>query len=330
MKIKIVSIYFILVIMLIVSALASVSFGSAELSASQIFGGLLSIKGFEFEKTIIWSVRFPRLFASIISGVGLSLSGVLLQSVMGNDLASPNTIGVSSGAGLASIICLSLFPSLSFLLPIGAFLGAFLTAILILMLSKAAGGGKATVILAGIACTSLFGAGISFISLLDTDVLAEYNSFSVGGFSGVTLKALILPTILIFVSLLISLFTSGRIAALSLGDAMAAGLGINPILMRTLCLALAAMSAAAVISFAGLLGFVGLVVPHITRKIVGPEIKAQLSASPLIGAILVTLSDLFGRTAFAPSEISVGIVMAFIGAPFFFFLLLKRRNEPNA
>ena len=319
-------IYVVIATALILSALLSVFVGSAKLSIHSMVCGILGREGYSFERTIMLSVRLPRLLASIISGIGLSLSGVLLQGVMGNDLASPNTIGVSSGAGLMAVICLSAFPNLSHLLPIGAFFGAFLTSLLILALSRAAGGGKATVVLAGIALTSLFGAGISFLSIIDTDVLASYSAFSVGGFSGVAAERLILPAALIAICLVFAIGFSGRIAVLSLGDGMAAGLGIRPAALRTFCLMIASMSAAAVISFAGLLGFVGLVVPHMTRRIVGAEMKAQLTAAPMLGAILVTLSDLAGRVLFAPSEISVGIVMAFIGAPFFFILLLKRRN----
>lgn len=284
-------------------------------------------EGFEYERVIMLSVRLPRTLAALLSGIGLSLSGVILQCVMGNQLASPNTIGVSSGAGLMTVICLSAFPSLSYLLPVGAFLGAFLTSLLILAISKAAGGGKSTVILAGIALTSLFGAGISFLTVLDPDVLASYSAFSVGGFSGVTLDRLILPAVLIFSCLAVSIGLSGRLSALSLGDGIASGLGIRPGALRALCLMIASLGASAVISFAGLLGFVGLVVPHITRKLVGHDMRSQLIAAPILGAALVTLSDLAGRTLLAPSEISVGIIMAFIGAPFFFILLLKRRKE---
>jgi iron complex transport system permease protein len=110
-----------------------------------------------------------------------------------------------------------------------------------------------------------------------------------------------------------------------LGDSIASGLGVSPIRMRAFSLVIASLSVASVISFSGLLGFVGLVVPHITRKLVGAELKKQLTAAPIVGATLVILSDLFGRIILAPSEISVGIIMAFIGAPFFFILLLRRR-----
>lgn len=327
---KLFAIYSALITVLIFSALLSLSVGTARLSLHQMFLGIIGKEGFGYERTIMLAIRLPRLIASILAGVGLSLAGVILQSVMGNELASPNTVGVSSGAGLAAVTCLSFFPSLSHLLPIGAFFGALAASLLIMLLSRAIGGGRATVILAGIALTSLFGAGISFFSAIDTDVLASYSAFSVGGFGGVELRALLLPAILIFLCLILAVSYSGKISALSLGDPIASGLGISPSKMRTLSLIIASLSVASVISFSGLLGFVGLVVPHITRKIVGAELKHLLAAAPIVGAALVTLSDLLGRIIFAPSEISVGIIMAFIGAPFLFILLIRRRSDKNA
>ncbi len=329
-KKKIFFTYLIIIAALLAAALLSLSFGSAKLRYEEMIKGLLCGKGYEYEAVIMLKIRLPRLLASIISGIGLSLSGVLLQSVMANDLASPNTIGVSSGAGLMTVICLSLFPALSIFLPIAAFIGAFGASVLIMLISRAAGGGRSTVILAGIALTSLFSAGISFVLALDTDAIASYNSFSVGGFDSVTIKNLILPFIIIFSCLVLSIFVSGRITALGLGDDIAAGLGIHPIRLRAFCLMLAALSAASVVSFAGLLGFVGLIVPHITRKLVGHELLPQLFCAPPLGALIVTVSDLAGRTLFAPAEISVGIIMAFVGAPFFFVLLLKRRGDHYA
>lgn len=322
--------YFILSAAVVLSAALSLFFGVAELSPKEMFFGLMGKEGYATESIILRSVRLPRLFASVLSGIGLSLSGVILQSVMGNELASPNTVGVSSGAGLFAVICLFFFPSAVAFLPIFAFLGAFLACLIILAISKAAGGGRSTVILSGIALTSFFGAVISLLTILDTDILASYSAFSVGGFSGVETEELILPAILIFFCLTASICLSGRIEALSLGDGMATSLGIKPSALRASALMLASMSAAAVISFAGLLGFVGLVVPHITRRIVGHSFKKQLTAAPILGATVVTLSDLFGRVVFAPSELSCGIITAFVGAPFFFILLLRGGRRYDA
>lgn len=321
------SIYVTLIFILLAVSLISLFFGSAKLTVSDIIGAVLGRDGYSFERIILLSLRLPRLAASILAGAGLSIAGVILQSVMGNDLASPNTIGVSSGAGFASVICLSFFPVAVHLLPFAAFIGAFAAALIVAGISRAAGGGKTSVILSGIALTSVFSACISTISAFDTDVLVSYSAFSVGGFQGVSLERLIVPTVLIVSCFVVSICLSGRISALSLGDEAAAGLGIAPRMLRTLCLLIVGMSSAAVVSFAGLLGFVGLIVPHMASKLVGADFRRQIIAAPLIGGIIVTLSDLAGRVLFAPSEISAGIIMAFVGAPFFFFLILRRGNR---
>ena len=315
---------------LIISASASLTVGPAGLSVGQLIGAMRDPDGNRAVYTILCSIRFPRMLAALIGGAGLSLSGVILQSVTGNPLAGPNTIGVNAGAGLAAVICLYFFPHASGSLPVAAFFGAFITLWLILSVARASGNGKATVIMAGIACTSLFQAIISFITVLDTDVLSVYSSFSLGSFSGVSSEQLAVPGILVFICFFAALSLSGRITALSLGDTVASSLGIRVGLCRTVCLMLASLSAASVISYAGLLGFVGLVVPHMARRLAGNAVHRQITVSALLGAILLLCADLIGRTLFSPSEISVGILMAMIGAPFFFILLLKRRHMPDA
>lgn len=315
---------------LFAAAAASLAVGPSGLSVGQLAAALRDPDGNRAVYTIFYSIRFPRMLAALIGGVGLSLSGVILQSVTGNLLAGPNTIGVNAGAGLAAVICLYFFPHASGTLPVAAFFGAFITLWLILSVARASGGGRTTVIMAGIACSSLFQAIISFITVLDTDVLSVYSSFSLGSFSGVSAQQLAVPGVLVFVCFLIALLLSGRITALSLGDTAASSLGIRVGLLRTVCLMLASLSAASVISYAGLLGFVGLVVPHMARRLAGSAVHRQITVSALLGAVLLLCADLLGRTLFAPSEISVGILMAMVGAPFFFILLMKRRQMPDA
>lgn len=322
--------YGILTGLLVLVLVLSLFCGSASFSASELFGGLTRQDGYETVSFILYALRLPRTLAALIAGVGLSLSGTLLQNIMGNPLVSPNTIGVNAGAGLTVVVFLTFFPRAIFLLPLAAFVGAFGTSLLILAVSQKAGGGKGTVVLAGIAVTTLFQAIISFFSTLDTDVLSLYTAFSVGSLQGVTGEQLVVPGLLVLGCLVLSLVLSGRIAVLSLGDSMAASLGVSVRRMRAVCLLLASLSAASVVSYAGLLGFVGLVTPHMSRRLVGTDIRSQLCGSALLGGSLVMLSDLLGRVLFAPSEIAVGILLALVGAPFFFYLLLQRKELPNA
>ena len=297
-----------LCLLLLAVVLLSLRFGSAAMDWTSFWGGLLRREGFETQSLILYSLRLPRLLQGVLAGVGLSVSGVLLQSVTGNDLASPSIIGVNAGAGFAVILLLSFFPGAAALLPPAAFLGAFLTTLLIMAIAGRADASKATVILAGIAVQALLNAGISFLSLLDADVLVSYSYFSAGGLSNTDIRLLWLPGAIILLGFSVSLAVRvGRV--------------------RMLCLICASASAAAVVSFAGLLGFVGLIVPHLARRLTGSRTGPLLWVSALTGSILVLTADLLGRVLFAPSEVPVGIVMAFIGAPFFFYLLLRRRSE---
>ena len=319
--------FFLPLLALPLAALLSMAIGSAHIPTDRFFGGLFGNTGYETESAILLYIRLPRTLGALLAGAALSLAGVLLQHVMDNPLAGPNTVGVNAGAGFFTILMLSLWPTASLLLPIAALIGAFLTALLILALARLAGGGRSTVILAGIACSSLFSAGVSFFSVLDTDVLAAYSAFSVGGLAGVKLSMLALPAILTLLALIGALLLSRPLSALALGDGSAAALGVRVKAVRTVAVLLAAMAAGAAISFAGLLGFVGLAVPHMTRRLYGHGLLRELLLSPPIGAILLLLADILARTVLAPSDIPVGILTALLGAPFFLILLLGRRND---
>lgn len=314
-------------VLLLLTLLLSVRYGSVELSIEEFWGGLFRQEGYKTVTIILHLRRIPRALAGLLAGVGLSVSGVLLQNITNNPLCGPNIIGVNAGAGFAVILCLSLFPASLYILPFAAFVGAFATTLLITALANKAGRSKNTVVLAGIACTSVYQAGISFMSLLDTDVLVSYNSFSIGGLAEVGMDELYVPCGVIGFCLAAALMLSREISVLCLGDSLASSLGVRVKRLRVVCLLLASASAAAVVSYAGLLGFVGLVVPHIARKLVGQGIAKQLVTSSLVGGIVVTLADLAGRVIAPPTEIPVGILMALIGAPFFFILLLTRREN---
>ena len=320
-------VYLLFVPIFILTAVAGLCFGSAPLSVMEL---LSAMRGGEHAAAVIlWQLRFPRVLAGLLAGVGLSASGVLLQSVTANELASPNIIGVNSGAGLAVILLLTAFPAAGRLLPIGAFLGAFAAAMLILLAADRLGGSRVGILLVGIAVTAVLNAAISFLSLLDEGVLAQYNHFTVGSLKAVRLGDLLLPAGIILAAFAVSMVLSGKLGVLCMGDAMAAALGIRVKRLRIAALGLAAASAAAVVSFAGLLGFVGLIVPHIAKRLVGQQPVKILPVSALLGAILVILADLLGRTLFAPSELPVGILMSLIGAPYFFILLCRRKHHAD-
>ena len=304
--------------------------GSTSLSLCELWDGLLHKPHAHTATVILYYLRLPRAFAALLAGMGLSVAGVLLQSVTANPLAAPNVIGVNSGAGFCCILLLTFFPNAAAANALFSAFGAFATTLLIIGIAGRIHTSRSTVLLCGIAVTAILNAGIPFLTLLDSDVLTAYNAFSVGGLAGVKLEQLWLPAAIILASLTVSLLLAHRIRLLCLGDTLAASLGVRVRALRLVCLLCASASAAAVVSFAGLLGFVGLVVPHIARRLVGESTGRLLVASSLVGATLVMLADLVGRVLLAPTEIPVGIVMALIGAPFFFILLLKRRDTHAA
>lgn len=316
-----------LFVLLIITVIAAVLCGSVHMSYESLIGGILKKDGFETESIILYSLRLPRVTGAILAGTGLSCSGVLLQAVTGNKLASPNIIGVNAGAGFTVILLMAFFPAAVSLMPFAAFAGAFAATCFILVLSSKISFTKSSVILSGVAVTALLNAGISFISYYDTDLFSFYKSFSVGGLSAVVHENLRVPAIIIFLSIFLSLFLSSRIDTLCLGDSLAGSLGVNVKLLRLSCLALASALAGSVVSFAGLLGFVGLVIPHIAKKLAPGDTFTLIINSSLSGAILVLLSDLAGRTLLSPTEIPVGIIMSFIGAPFLFYLLTGGRKH---
>ena len=324
--------YVIMFSLLVFISLCALRFGSVCLSAKDFYSALFMRVGYETESIIIYLVRLPRLLAALLAGVGLSVSGVLLQNLTDNALASPNTIGVNAGAGLGAVLSMSAFfiSSPFFMASLNsffAFMGAFLTTLFVLFLSYKAGGSKSSVILAGVAVTAVLNAAISVITLIDSDILISYNAFSIGSFSGVKYGQLILPCIVISLCFILSACLSRQIDVLCIGDGMAALTGVNIKLLRICCILCASASAASVVSFAGLLGFVGLVVPHIARKIVGNSTKILIFVSAIVGAIITASADLLGRIILAPSEIPVGIMMALIGVPFFIFIMFKKKGE---
>ena len=183
--------------LLAAAVLLGVCFGSVSLSRL--------LAGEETARIILLQLRLPRVASGVLAGIGLSTAGVLLQTVTGNDLAGPNIIGVNSGAGLAVIVLLTFLPGAGKLLPLGAFLGAFAAALLILLTAGRMGGSRTGIVLIGIAVTTIFNAAISFLSLLDEGILAQYNHFTVGSLKGVRMEDLILPAALILAAFLRSL-----------------------------------------------------------------------------------------------------------------------------
>ena len=213
-----------------------------------------------------------------------------------------------------------------FPLPVFAFCGALITTLLIFFLAALSDSSRTTIILAGITVSSFLSAGINTIKLLNTDITVNLTSFLIGSLSGLTLSRLILPCLCIAIAFFVSLFLAQPLNMLGLGDDIARSLGLRVSLTRFLLLSLASILAGCVVSFAGLLGFIGLIIPHICRRLFGNDARFLLPCSALLGGSFVLLCDLLGRILFSPFELPAGIIMSFVGGPFFLYLLLKKKG----
>lgn len=319
---KTVTVFTVLATLFVLLSMLSILFGSTTID-------LLSMLKGDNDKAyrIIMHIRLPRTVGAILSGCALAVSGVLIQAVLNNPIASPNIIGVNSGAGLAAVLLITAFPTLIPYIPVAAFLGALTSCFIIYLFSLKSGADKITIALVGIAVSSILSAGINLVKILFPDSVFDADLFLIGGLSGVTLKKLILPAILIFFAVLISVILSRATDIITLGDETAQTLGINTKVFKFALLVIASVLAGSAVSFAGVIGFVGLLVPHIARKFVGTKHRLLIPAVSLMGSCLVLICDLFGRLIAAPYEVSVGIILAFLGGPFFIALIFSKRKN---
>ena len=299
--------------------------GSTRVGISDVLGALFG-KSDTPEAKIILLVRLPRTLAALVVGAALSVSGAVLQCVLSNRLASPSVIGVNSGAGLGVTLALAIGTVSGTFISLAAFVGALATVCTVSLASKKWGFSRGTVVLLGVAMNSLLGAISDTVITLVPEVSVLGNDFKVGSFGAVTYKALLPAAALIVISFTVLMTLTNELDVITLGEESARGLGLNTALLRPVFLVLAALLSGAAVSVAGLLSFIGLIVPHAVRRIFGSSARRLLPASALLGAAFVALSDTLARVLFAPYELSVGIIMAFLGAPFFIFLLIKKKG----
>lgn len=311
-------------IILILATFHGLIYGPIPITLSEVILVFLQTGDSVHEKIII-DVRLPRILIGIFVGICLAASGAILQGVMKNPLADPGIIGVSSGAGLAAVITMVLLPQYSYLLPFTAFLGALLTSLLIYLLAWGQETSPVKIVLAGVAINALLGAIMNGIMVVYSDRVQSVLPWLSGGLTGRGWHHLEFMAPYAAISILLAFLAIRPANLLLLGDDNAKLLGQKVELQRFLLIALASLLAGVAVSVAGLVGFVGLVVPHFVRIIIGDDYAFLLPLSMISGAILVVLADTIARTAFDPIELPVGILLACLGAPFFLMLLRKRR-----
>lgn len=308
------------------SALFGVLLGSTKVSLFAVLEALARGDTSDPDVRILLYVRLPRVVAALVCGAALAVSGAVIQGVLSNKLASPSIIGVNSGAGLAVTACAALGVVGGWRLSLFSFVGALLAVLLVSLGAKKWGASRGTVILMGVALNALLGAISDTIVTLSPEVGVLSNDFRVGDFSAVTYARVLPAAAVIFISIAVLMTLSNELDVLTLGDENARGLGMNTGAARVVLLTLAALLAGAAVSVCGLLSFVGLLVPHAVRRVATSATKHLIPLCALFGGGFVTLCDTLARIAFAPYELPVGIIMAFLGAPFFVFILIRGKG----
>lgn len=317
----------ILPILLIAVSIGSLMIGQISFTVSEVFHGILSTED-TLARRIVWEIRFPRILIALLVGMCLSVAGALLQGIMQNPLADPGVIGITSGAGIMAVLVMVIFPGYILYLPIAAFFGAFAAAMIVYVLSVKKGGTSPTrIILVGVAVNAICGAATNMIMILYSDRVQSVLPWLAGGLTGVGWVQFENIIYYAIVALILVLFSIRHIRVLRLGDEMASLLGHNVERSRIFLIALSTLLAGLAVSVAGLVGFVGLVVPHILRLLIGGDYKYLVPSSAFGGALLVIAADTIARSAFNPTEVPVGILLAFIGGPYFLYLIHRRGNS---
>jgi iron complex transport system permease protein len=310
---------------LITGMLFSLCQGSVPLTLEQVWQAL-GHQGLAQNQTIIWDLRLPRILAAVLVGAALGMSGGLLQGMLHNSLADPFVLGISAGAGLVAIGCIT-FSISSVYLPVGAWLGAMGTAAIVYILGYRAGTITAErLVLAGIAVSSLFGAMQTMMLLLnDESRLQSALNWLVGSLNGRGWSTVQVAAPYVIVGLLAGCLLGRSINLLSLGDELAMGLGVSLVQTRLSIGIVASLLAGSAVSVAGLIGFIGLIVPHGIRMLVGNDYRWLLPLSAIGGALVLTLADLLARIG--SIEFPVGVVTALCGSPVFIWLLYQRQSS---
>lgn len=321
---KYLRIYAVLAALVLAVSLLNLCLGAEKVPPAEVLRALTGGGSGTTAFRIVRYVRLPRLCACLLAGGALAASGAIIQGVLSNALAAPSTIGVNAGAGLTVALCCAIAPTAVKLVPLAAMAGAFLGVMTVLLIARRTGASKITLVLAGVAVSSIFSAGIDAVVTFVPEALNGYSDFRIGGFSGVSMARLLPALWPALLSFALSLSLHNEMDVLLLGREQAQSLGLPAERLRIVLLGLAAVLAGSAVSVGGLVGFVGLIVPHIMRRLVGEESGPLLVSSVLGGAALLGGCDLLGRMLFAPYEIPVGIVMALAGGPFFIWLLQRR------
>ncbi len=325
--------------------LFSIMTGSAGISAKDVVLTLLQGPGPSDTggadpviHSIIWSLRLPRVLMSLLCGAGLGIAGAAMQGILRNPLASPYTLGISSAAGFGASLAIVLdVGAISFISASGygfiisnSFLFSLLDLGLVLFISRIRGFRASTMILSGISLMYLFSAGTSLLQYLATsDQLARIVFWLMGSLMSVSWHQLTIIALFFLILFPVLMRLSWSLNILSCGEEVAQSLGVHPRFVMVATALVASLMTAALVSFCGVIGFIGLVAPHIVRLLFGSDHRLLLPASALSGAFLLAFADTLARTALSPMELPIGVITSFIGVPFFISILVSRKGSPE-
>ena len=328
-----------LVIALAIICVLSLGLGQYQLSPAQIVGILLQSLGIDTawaptvstDAGVLLGIRMPRLLLGVIVGAALAVSGVLMQAIFGNPLADAGVVGVSSGAalGAAASLTFGLATFGAWTTPAFAFVGGLIAVFAVYFISRAGGRTEiVTLLLTGIAINAIGGAGLAFMTFLGTTSTREQIIFwQLGSLNGALWPNVALVAPLVAIGTVVALLIARQLDLFALGERTARHLGVRVEPLRMVVIVTVALLVCAAVAFAGIIGFVGLVIPHLMRMIMGPAHLPLVIASALGGALLIALADLVARTAVPLADLPIGMITALVGGPFFLWLLLRTRRE---
>jgi iron complex transport system permease protein len=328
----------VLILALAVLVVVAAGMGQLHVAPAEVVGSIFHKLGLNIGPmpehangdSVLWTIRFPRVVMALIVGAALATAGAVMQGVFGNPLAEPGVIGVSSGAALAA--CTGIAFGLSALGPWtvagAAFAGGLVTTLAVYLLSRSGGRTEVvTLVLTGIAVNAICGAGIAFLTFIaDRSAREQIVFWQMGSLNGARWDHVAVVAPLVAIGIAVSLANARKLDLLALGERSARHLGVNVERLRIVSIVFIAFLAAGAVAFCGIISFVGLVVPHLLRMLLGPSHRVLIAGSALGGGVLLVAADLVARTAVPYADLPIGMLTALVGGPFFFWLLRRTRR----
>lgn len=325
--------------LLVGGIVASAITGQLAIAPTEVFGSLLRAIGIEtgwaptdpIVESTLWVVRFPRIVMGLMVGAALAVAGAVMQAIFGNPLAEPGVVGVSSGAALGASIAITIGASVlgGPGVAVFAFLGGLVATLLVYAVARAGGRTEVvTLLLTGIAINAFAQSGIAFVLFIADSASREQIVFwQLGSIAGALWGQVLLVGAVAVVGTVGALLLARQLDLLALGERSARQLGVNVERLRIVAIVLVALLTGAAVAFTGIIAFVGLVVPHIIRMIIGPAHRGLIVASAVGGGALLVIADLLTRTLIAGAELPIGMLTSLVGGPFFFYLLYRQRRR---